>query len=379
MNIAMIDPSLFTIPYDCELAHALQGLGGEVTLYGRPLRKGEALSNSIQMVERFYEVSERLPNAMRKPIKGVEHVVDMSLFMARMILTPPLIIHFQWCPLPLLDARAVRILRGVAPVVLTVHDPNPYNGTNLGLMNSGALTLPTHFDAVIVHSEAGKAQLVRNGVIESKIYVMPHGPLRVRSAKAVAAPHDKFNILFFGKIKPYKGLDILIAALARLSPELKQKVHLMVVGQPAMNIAELRVLAERSGLSVTWELRFIADHEIDFWLSQSDLFVFPYRNVDASGVMMSCLKHGKPIIATRIGVFAEILEEDVHGFLIDPGRPPEAFTDAIARIMTDPTLADRMGAAVGRLVERLPRWEDIALSTMKVYRDIRERWLSKRK
>ena len=76
-------------------------------------------------------------------------------------------------------------------------------------------------------------------------------------------------------------------------------------------------------------------------------------------------------------MFAEILKNDIHGYLIDPGQPPKAFTDAITRVMTDPELAELMGAEVGRLVDRLPTWEDIARSTVKVYWDTRERWYLK--
>jgi glycosyltransferase involved in cell wall biosynthesis len=377
MRIAMVDPSLFTRPYDCELVRALAEQGATVTFFGRPLRREEGLPDSIRMVKRFYQLGEKLPKWARKPVKGVEHIFDMSLFAAGMVAQPPSIIHFQWCPLPALDAIAVSLLRRVAPVLLTVHDPNPYNGTNLGVMNSGALKLPNRVDAVIVHSEAGRAQLVRNGVAERNIHVIPHGPLPVRGADIAPAPHEKFAIVAFGKIKPYKGLDTLVAALAALSPDLKEKVELIVVGEPAMDLAEIRALAERSGVSVRWHLRFVADAEIDFWLSQSDLFVFPYRDIDASGVMMSCLKYGKPVIASRIGTFAEILKDGVHGYLIDPGRPAAAFADAITRIVASPDLAEAMGGEVGRLTDRLPSWIDIARATMALYRDTRQRWLAR--
>jgi glycosyltransferase involved in cell wall biosynthesis len=376
MRIAMIDPSLFTPPYDGELLRALEEVGGQVTLYGRRLRQGEALPDSIRLAKRFYAVSERLPKQVRRPIKGVEHVLDMSLLAASMVLDPPSVIHFQWCPLPQWDAIAVSLLQRVAPVALTVHDPNPYNGTNLGVMNSGALTLPNLVDTVIVHSAAGKAQLVRNGVAERKIHVIPHGALPVRGSELAPPRRDKFTIVAFGKIKPYKGLDTLVAALAGMSPDLKKRVELIVVGEPVMDLADIRALAEGSDVSVRWHLKFVADAEIDFWLRQSDLFVFPYRDIDASGVLMSCLKYGKPVVASRLGMFAEILKDGVHGYLIDRGCPPAAFTGAIARIATAPALAEVMGGEVRRLTDRLPTWIDIARATMALYRDTRQRWLA---
>jgi glycosyltransferase involved in cell wall biosynthesis len=389
MNIAMVDPSLFTIPYDCELVHALTidndvygPIGRKpsqpVVLYGRPLRPGEALSHPIQLVPQFYRASEMLPSTVRRAAKGVEHAVDMSIFTMRMALVRPEIIHFQWCPLPIFDIAGITLLRHFAPMVLTVHDPNPYNGNDSGIMNRGARELPRLFDAVIVHSESGKSQVLRNGIDPAKTHVVPHGPLQVKtSTQKSTSGRDKFTIVFFGKIKPYKGLETLVQALAMLPPDLKKKVHLVVVGEPAMDIGDIRSAATAADISTSWELRFIPDDEIDYWLSQPDLFVFPYRDIDASGVFMSCLKYGKPVIATRIGMFGEILQHGTHGYLIDPGQPAEAFTTAIADLMTDPELAYMMGMEVGRLMNTLPSWLDIARSTMNIYSEARDRWRKK--
>lgn len=391
MKVAMVDPSLFTIPYDCELVHALTVESGgcdrgvadrrqAVTLYGRRLRPGEALSRPIPLVPHFYRASERMPAAARRAAKGIEHAVDMSIFALRMALARPDIIHFQWCPLPFFDAAALSLLRRIAPTVLTVHDPNPYNGSEHRLMRRGARELPQLFDAVIVHSEWGKSQLVRNGVDPAKTHVVPHGPFQVKgSSQRANSDRDTVTIVSFGKIKPYKGLDTLVEALTKLPADLKQKVHLVVAGQPVMDTGDIQSAAAAAGISAAWEFRFIPDDEIDYWLSQSDLFVFPYRDIDASGVFMSCLKYGKPVVATRIGMFGEILRHGIHGYLIDPGQPAEAFTTAIAAVMRDREAAGRMGAEVSRLTNTLPSWVGIARTMMSIYSEVRGRWLEQRR
>jgi glycosyltransferase involved in cell wall biosynthesis len=378
MNIAMVDPSLFTIQYDCELVHALTVDGNadqRVILYGRPLRPEEALPHPIPLVTQFYKASEMLPRTVRRAAKGIEHAVDMSIFSMRMALHRPDIIHFQWCPLPVFDRAGVTLLRNLAPAVLTVHDPNPYNGDPVGIMSRGAQELSRIFDAVIVHSEWGQSQLIRNGIDPAKTHVVPHGPLQAKTAnKETALGRDGFTIVFFGKIKAYKRLDMLVVALAKLPPVLKEKVHLVVVGEPLIDISDIRANAATAGVRTTWELRFIRDDEIDYWLSGADLFVFPYCDIDASGVFMSCLKYGKPVIATRIGMFREVLRHGIHGYLIDLGQPAEAFTTAIAHLMTEPRLARRMGSEVGRLINTLPSWLSIARLTTNIYAQARERW-----
>jgi glycosyltransferase involved in cell wall biosynthesis len=152
---------------------------------------------------------------------------------------------------------------------------------------------------------------------------------------------------------------------------------LVVVGEPLIDVSDIQSTATTAGIRSSWELRFIRDDEIDYWLSGADLFVFPYRDIDASGVFMSCLKYGKPVIATRIGMFREVLQHGVHGYLIDLGQPAEAFTTAIANLMTDPELASRMGREVGHLMNAFPSWRGIARSTTNIYSEARHRWQKK--
>ena len=381
MKIAMVDPSLFTIQYDCELVHAL-GIANDdarpdrrVILYGRPLRPEEALPHPITLVTQFYQASERLPSTVRRMAKGLEHPLDMSIFTMRMGLVRPDIIHFQWCPLPIVDRAGIALLRNLAPVALTVHDPHPYNGHPVGMMSRGARELTRLFDAVIVHSEWGKSQLAGDGIDGAKTHVVPHGPLQVMaSGREAALARDSFTIVFFGKIKAYKRLDTLVQALAKLPPILKARLHLVVVGEPLIDVDDIQSTAMAAGIRTSWELRFVRDDEIDSWLSQGDLFVFPYRDIDASGVFMSCLKYGKPVIATRIGMFGQVLQHGIHGYLIDLDEPPEAFTTAIGSVMADPELACRMGREVARLMNALPSWAGIAQLTRNIYADARERW-----
>jgi glycosyltransferase involved in cell wall biosynthesis len=380
VNVALIDPSLFTIPYDCELAYALHRLGTSVTLYGRRLRAGEVLSRPVDLVSQFYRVSEQLPRRLRKPFKGIEHAIDMTTFTMRAMTGSPAVVHFQWCPLPLVDDKAIRVLHRRSPLVFTAHDPRPFNGTDHGLMSRGAAELPRLFDAVIVHSDAGKEQLVMNGVPPARVRIIPHGalPVRISQPGGNLSGDGRFNIVFFGKIKPYKGLDTLIDAIARLPSNLKQKIILAIVGEPAMDVSHLQKAADAANIATIWHLNFVPDGEIDCWLGQSDMFVYPYRDIDASGVFMSCLKYGKPIVASRVGVFAEILEDGVHGYLIDQSaslqKMTRALTLAIERVMTNHELADAMGEAVRKLAGELPSWEDIAKSTIETYWEAWERW-----
>src|SRR5262249_19220831 len=153
-----IDPSLFTIPYDDALCDALAGLGCRPILYGRRLRGSETRSGIVPLEPFFYRVVERrripLPLRAFRMLKGLEHANDMLRLRRRLAVARPDIIHFQWAPLPVIDRRVIPAFRRIAPVVLTVHDTTPFNGSpNAALQEIDALSIFAGFDHLIVHTE----------------------------------------------------------------------------------------------------------------------------------------------------------------------------------------------------------------------------------
>jgi glycosyltransferase involved in cell wall biosynthesis len=376
MKVALIDPSLFTIPYDAALGAALAGEGCETALYGRRLRPHESVPGSTAMQPHFYRLGERLrgrlPVDLGRLAKGAEHVLDMLRLRREAAARRFDVVHFQWAPLPVLDKRLVGLFRRVAPVVMTVHDTTPFNGSaNNRLQKIGSLSVFGAFDHLIVHTEGGKAQLMERGLPESRISVIPHGILATAPAAPAAGTGGEKTILLFGKIKPYKGLDLLIEAFARLPAALRAAARLKVVGEPFLDVGGLRARAAELGVAdrVEWDLRYVPDAEIGSLLAGADVLAFPYREIDVSGVLMACVPYGKPIVASRIGAFAQLLEDGVSGRLV----PPEdvgALAGALAEVLADPAKAARLGAGAKALVGSVPGWDEIARRTIGVYRSL---------
>ena len=101
MKVFLIDPSMFTAPYDFALQEGLEGAGATVRLFGRvPRFSGEFLSTATY-APYFYRVSERAPAVLKGPLKAAEHVMDMGRFAALCRRERPDVVHFQWTPLPL--------------------------------------------------------------------------------------------------------------------------------------------------------------------------------------------------------------------------------------------------------------------------------------
>src|SRR5579883_1432058 len=359
MKIAVIDPSLFTIPYDDALCDALAAQGCRPRLYGRRLRAGESRSGTTPLDPFFYGLVERLdgrlPRRAFRVLKGGEHAVDMLRLHRRLAALRPDIIHFQWAPLPIIDRIAVAHLRRVAPVLLTVHDTTPFNGSpNEAVQALGATSIFTAFDHLVVHTEAGKRQLAAHGLAAAQISVIPHGALHLPGGNPPlpSAEVGETVILAFGKIKPYKGTDLLIEAFAGLPEPLRARAR-------PLGIAD----------RIEWDLRYLRDAEIGGVIAAADILAFPYRQIDASGVLMAALSYGKPIVASAMGAFAELLRDGVHGRLVPPGDT-KALGDALAELIADPPRRAAMGEAVRSIAGVVPDWPEIGRRTLALYESL---------
>ena len=100
--------------------------------------------------------------------------------------------------------------------------------------------------------------------------------------------------------------------------------------------------------------------------AQADIIAMPYREIDASGVFMEILAVGRPILASRIGLFAELLEEGKHGAFAAPENIAE-LTTALTKLMQDEPLRRQMGQAVRALAGAIPSWDQIAQQTVALY------------
>lgn len=371
----MIDPSLFTLPYDLALSRALRAQGCDVTLHGRRLRALEDVSPDDGIEAPFYALSERIkghvPGKIFHLVKGLEHAVDITRLARKFRRIPPSVVHFQWSALPAVDLAAVRYIRlSLAPAILTVHDVKPFNDAPTSMLQRlGSLSIWREFDHLITHSETSRAILCQHGIHAERISVIPHGVLDTAATTAPTLPDAApVTILLFGRIKPYKGIDLMIEALGRIPPQLRTHCRVLIVGEPMMAVDTLQQRAAALGVAgnIVWDLRYVSDGDMAAVFRQADIFAFPYREIDTSGVLMSCLPYGKPIIASAVGAFPKILEDGVHGRIVPP-EDPAALADAVTALLTDPALRATYGHNVTTLSARIPSWDVIAKQTMAVY------------
>ena len=374
MRVALIDPSLFTLPYDSALAAGLTQGGHDVTLYGRKPRPEEGSADGVRLAPAFYRVTntrlvDKLPGALRLGLKGLDHAWCMGALKRLFQRQPPDIIHFQWLPLPLLDGMMLDQFRAIAPLVLTVHDTNPFNGDpSTAIQSRGFGRCLDKFDRLVVHTAQGEARLRRMGIPAGRIATLPHGML-VDPVPGEADPMDgTLTFLQFGKIKPYKGADVLIKAFAAVPEQLRARAKVKIVGKPYMDLAPLYRLAEEQGFQVEIDPGYLTDEAVTELFSRpGTVAMFPYREIEASGVMFLAMAHGRPMIASRLGSFAEFVVDGEHGHLVPPDDVA-ALADAMVHMLTDRAFAASSAAAVRKLVLDVPGWDEIAQRTVATYR-----------
>jgi D-inositol-3-phosphate glycosyltransferase len=145
---------------------------------------------------------------------------------------------------------------------------------------------------------------------------------------------DKRYLLFFGLIRDYKGLDILLKAMA--SDELSNSnIQLIVAGEYYSNREDYEKMIEDLEIQNKVELhtRFIPDDEVYKYFSAADVVVQPYKHATQSGVTQICYHFNKPMIVTNVGGLPEIVPHNKVGFVVEPNE--EAVATAIMKFYNE--------------------------------------------
>lgn len=255
-----------------------------------------------------------------------------------------------WAPGFALIARILR--RHKIPVLFICHNLADHDGGRMKKFLG--FHLLSQADAFLVHSEEQAAKL--RGLWPGKrILIHPH-PTYDRFPPATTPPmrRGRLELLFFGFIRPYKGLDVLIEALARLNDK---DIFLTIVGEPWGTVDQLRSTIDQAGIpNVDLHLHYVDDAAAADFFAQADLVVLPYRSATGSGVAALAYHYDCPVLATTVGGLCDVVEEGRTGFLVDP-ESSEQIADVLKAI--DRTRLQNMREHVRRYKSRFT-WDSLA-------------------
>ncbi|MDX6699038.1 MAG: hypothetical protein QOE65_2435 [Solirubrobacteraceae bacterium] len=362
LRVDVVDPSAFTPPYDRSLSAALARAGADVRLVTSRFAYGDVTpAEGYAVDERFYRAAPGAPGSrLRLAAKLAQHVPDMLRY--RRAARDADVVHFQWLAVQPVDPW---LLPRDRPLVLTAHDVLPREPRPGQLRAQRRLY--DRVDAVVVHSHHGRERLVVDlGVDPERVHVIPHGAFDHLAAlpdeplPPELAGVDGPVVLFFGLLRPYKGVDVLLEAWRGIGG-----AELWVVGMPRMPLRELR---SRAAPSVRFFPRFVPDGQVAALFRRADLVVLPYREIDQSGVLATALAFGKPLLLSAVGGFPEVAEAGAAE-LVAPGDAP-ALHLALRRLLGDAPRREALSAAAREAAATRWSWDTVAARHMELYRGL---------
>ena len=249
-----------------------------------------------------------------------------------------------WHPIhaPVLISMARRLRRAGVSVAIVCHNVEPHETNRLWRMLTRRALRTA--DTLIVHASALRpvAERLAPGVpvIEAFLPIFTNvaaaagevpadGVLELR--RRLGALHRPL-LLAFGYVRPYKGIEDAIRAMAHLQHD----AVLLVAGECWDDHSLYEREAARIGERVALDLRYIPNEEIPVLFGSADAVVLPYRTATQSAVAALAFAYDRPVVATRAGGLHELVEDGVTGALAPPADPV-ALAAAVDRVLADPS------------------------------------------
>lgn len=295
------------------------------------------------------------PNLRFLNLRGDQHakmgaakkLLNLALYYARLMRyaarSTPKVLHILWNNKIEWFDRTILMLYYKAlgkKVALTAHNVNQARrDAKDSLLNRLTLRIQYRLcDHIFVHTRKMKDELCQDfGVAEKAVTVIRH-PINnafpdtdltpTEAKQRLGLRENEKAILFFGRIRPYKGIEHLLAAFRLLAAE-HSNYRLIIAGEPKKGSEEYReeieqiVKTDFAPGRITLKIQFIPDAEMEIYLKATDVLVLPYKEIFQSGVLFLAYSFGLPVVATDVGSFREEIVEGKTGFLCQPGEPAE--------------------------------------------------------
>lgn len=256
-----------------------------------------------------------------------------------------------WAPVFALMARRLRG-RGVR-VAFLCHNLSDHGATGLKVRLTNWML--SQADAYIVHSSEQAASLAK---------LRPDAPClqrlhpiydRFPSASRKLPKRGRLEVLFFGFIRPYKGLNVLLDAIQELDD---REVFVTIVGESwdLDESASIEAVRKRMGANLEVRLEYVADEVAATYFDRADIVVLPYLSATGSGVVALAYRYGKPVLASEVGGLKDAVVPGSTGWLVPPGSTTEI--SSILR-STDRDSAAMMKDGIDAFVEE-NSWDTLA-------------------
>lgn len=377
-KIIVISPLGYTglAYYDYSLCQSLSKLGINIEL----CTSDQWILSSYKNTFKLTYIYKRCSGNVSKIIKGFNYFKASVNVLIHAICIKASIVHFQIIEIPAIDLCLMAVLKLCGKkVVYTPHDIGHNKNFPLNKIIISYIYLIV--DRIIVHKKANLDTIVKEfGINTKKIFIVSHGGYeyfvnysitKMEARIKLGYSQDHKILLFFGNIKPDKGLEILIKSLPLLRKEI-QNLKLLIAGKVCGGIKEdaVRNIIEKEGVSdlVNINFGFIPVEKIEYFYMASDIVVLPYRKVSESGVVRFAQTCGKAVLCSDLEEFKDTVFHGKTGYLFNNGD----HTDLALQIKT--ALSHEQYLQVGENAKRLMKehysWNEIGVVMANIYREI---------
>jgi glycosyltransferase involved in cell wall biosynthesis len=328
----------------------------DIVLYG--FSKGDYLISGASEQKRikYFSIVDKIPKGT-----SVLKMIMQTLFLFGILYealnkTTYKIVHIQghlpmfFLFIPVLKLKGKKIF-------WTMHDVNlrPSNRglrSKLDLLFTYAVSQPwiigRYADVILVHGAILRSQLAAKGVNVTKIHVIPHfdHSYLLKSAVTAAPVHNtlpKDYVLLFGKISPYKGIEVLIDAARIVKKKLPNnyKFNLLIAGEGDLSYIE-KLLSKEDYDYIYMLNKWIPASELPILFRRARLVVLPYTDASQSGVISLAYTFSRPVIASDVGSIAEYIEHNETGFIFET-RNSTQLANYVVELIEDRCKCIQMG------------------------------------
>lgn len=279
------------------------------------------------------------------------------------------VFHIHTAILPPLDALLAKALRRRRwRVVYTLQEPHPRDAWSRWKYAQLFETC----NVIVMHGEdlaerlrgmfprfAGRIASLRHGM---DLPELASESERERARQEIGVLPDERLLLFFGMIKPHKGLedvlDAMPAVLARMP-----NTRLCIAGEPLMAMEGImKKVTALPADRVILRLGFVPQRDVGRYFAAADLVVACYREIPASSVVLQAQAHARPVLVTRVGALPAHVDEGRCGFLVE-----DDLAESIVDALTNPERLAEMGRRGRERVRAQCSWDLVAAETLRLY------------
>jgi glycosyltransferase involved in cell wall biosynthesis len=346
MRVSIIGPAF---PLRGGIAHHVYWLHQELTRHDHQVQVVSFLKLYPKLLfpgTTEYDASQLKLDANATPIlKPLNPFTWLRALKAVKSFSPNVVIFEWWQPFfgPLTGTLARWLRKAGIKCVIECHNLLPHEPrVTDSLFTRYALSSVDH---LITHSSKDKADLL--SMLPGKDVSVSPLPSLVEFSRTQDTKRSGNTILFFGKVRKYKGLDVLLAALPRVLSKIE--CRLLVVGEFYDSIARYQRLIRELKIEshVQIDNRYVPNEEVPEIFERADVLVLPYLSATQSAVARIALSNKLPVIASRTGGLTEAIIENVNGLLFPPGDA-EGLADKLISYFSDklgPVLTENLQEA----------------------------------